>query len=79
VREAQQSDQLLQQVREHILEGRTKEFTIDGTWAIRFHVRIFVPQKSQVKEDILRKAHCTAYTVHPGETKMYRDQKKTYW
>jgi hypothetical protein len=32
-----------------------------------------------VKEDILREAHRTPYTVHPGETKMYQDLKKTYW
>jgi hypothetical protein len=36
-----------------------------------------VPQKSQVKEDILREAHRTSYTVHPGERKMYL--KKAYW
>jgi hypothetical protein len=45
VREAQQIDQFLQ-VRAHILEGRTREFTIDGTQAILFHGRPCVPQKS---------------------------------
>jgi hypothetical protein len=79
VREAQQSDRMLQQVRARILEGRIGEFTIDGTGAVRFHGRLCVPQKSQVKEDILREAHRTPYTVHPGETKMYQDLKKIYW
>jgi len=34
-----------------------------------------VPQKSDVKRDIMREAHQTPYTIHPGETKMYRDLK----
>ena len=38
-----------------------------------------MPQRSQVKEDILKKAHRTRYMVHPGENKMYQDLKKTYW
>jgi len=46
VREEQQSDRLLQRVRECILQGRTGEFTIDGTGAIRFHGRLCVPQNS---------------------------------
>jgi hypothetical protein len=29
--------------------------------------------------DILREAHKTPYTVHPGETKMYRDLKQNFW
>jgi hypothetical protein len=29
--------------------------------------------------DILREARKTPYTVHPGETKMYRDLKQNFW
>ena len=29
--------------------------------------------------DILREAHKMHYTVHPGETKMYRDLKQNLW
>ena len=38
-----------------------------------------MPQKSDVKMDILREAHRTPYTVHPGETKMYRNLKQNFW
>ena len=38
-----------------------------------------MPQKSQVKDDILKVAHRTLYTVHPCETKMYQDLKKSFW
>ena len=52
---------------------------MDASGAVRFRGRLCVPQRSQVKEDILKEAHCARYTVHPGENKMYQDPKKTYW
>ena len=49
----------------------------DGT--IFFRGRLCVPQKSEVKMDILREAHRTPYMVHPGETKMYQDMRQSFW
>ncbi|WVZ94709.1 hypothetical protein U9M48_040573 [Paspalum notatum var. saurae] len=66
-------------VKKRINEGRVGNFTLDAVGAIRFRGRLCVPQKAQVKEDILREAHRSHYTVHPGENKMYRDLKKNYW
>jgi hypothetical protein len=79
VLEAQQQDRLLQQAKKRIREGKTGDFTLDAMGAVRFHGRLCVPQNSQVKQDILREAHRTPYTVHPGENKMYQDLKKNYW
>jgi hypothetical protein len=79
VLQAQQHDRLLQQVKKRIREGKTGDFTLDSMGAVRFHGRLCVPQKAQVKEEILREAHRTPYSVHPGENKMYQDLKKIYW
>ncbi|WVZ59648.1 hypothetical protein U9M48_009762 [Paspalum notatum var. saurae] len=79
VLEAQQDDRLLQGVKRRITEGRVGNFTLDDSGAIRFRGCLCVPQKAQVKEDILREAHLSRYTVHPGENKMYQDLKKNYW
>jgi hypothetical protein len=49
----------------------------DGT--IFFRGCLCVPQKSEVKMDILREAHCTPYMVDPGETKMYQDMRQSFW
>ena len=38
--------------------------------------RLCVPQKATIKMEILREAHCSPHTVHPGETKMYQDLKQ---
>jgi hypothetical protein len=32
-----------------------------------------------VKELIVREAHDSAYSIHPGSTKMYHDLKSRYW
>jgi hypothetical protein len=46
---------------------------------IFFRGRLYVPQKSKVKMDILSEAHRTPYMVHPGETKMYQDMRQSFW
>jgi hypothetical protein len=79
VREAQLHDCLLQEVRKCIEAGRPQEFTMEEDGTIFFRGRLCVPLKSEVKMDILREAHRTAYMVHPGETKMYQDMRQSFW
>jgi hypothetical protein len=79
VRVAQQQDCLLQEARKRVNDGKPREFTIDENDLVRFRGRLCVPHKLEAKMDILREAHKTPYTVHPGETKMYRDLKQNFW
>jgi hypothetical protein len=78
VREAQLHDHLLQEVRKSIEAGRPQEFTMEEDGTIIFRGRLCVPQKSNMKMDILREAHSTPYMVHPGETKMYQDMRQSF-
>jgi len=48
----------------------------DGT--LRFGDRICVP-KGDVRQEVLSEAHNTAYSIHPGETKMYQNLKRRFW
>jgi hypothetical protein len=41
--------------------------------------RIYVPNVRELKDKILREAHESAYSIHPGGNKMYHDLKATYW
>jgi hypothetical protein len=41
--------------------------------------RICVPNVKELKDKILHEAHESAYSIHPGGNKMYRDLKATYW
>ena len=66
-------------MKKRISEGRVGDFTLDASGAIRFRGRLCIPQKAKVKDDNLREAHCSPYTVHSGENKMYQDLKKSYW
>jgi hypothetical protein len=38
-----------------------------------------VPEDKALREAILREAHESAYSIHPGSTKMYLDLKEKYW
>ena len=44
-----------------------------------FRNRICVPDIKEIKEKIMKEAHSSLYTTHPGSTKMYHDLKNTYW
>jgi hypothetical protein len=37
------------------------------------------PDIESLRETILKEAHGSDYSIHPGSTKMYRDLKLKYW
>jgi hypothetical protein len=38
-----------------------------------------VPNIKELKDKLLRKAHESDYSIHPGGNRMYDDLKTTYW
>jgi hypothetical protein len=44
-----------------------------------FKDRLCVPDIKSIWELILKEAHETAYSIHPGSEKMYQDLKKRFW
>jgi hypothetical protein len=44
-----------------------------------YNGRICVPSIREIKDKILREAHASTYSIHPGGEKMYHDLKATYW
>ena len=40
--------------------------------------RVYVPNTGELRREILEEAHCAAYAIHPGSTKMYQDLKDHY-
>ncbi|KAK1602586.1 hypothetical protein QYE76_037580 [Lolium multiflorum] len=57
-------------------EGRPSEFHRGESGSLWFQKRICVPDIAEIKEVILREAHQTPYSIHPGSTKMYMDLKE---
>lgn len=38
-----------------------------------------VPIDVELKRELMREAHETLYSIHPGSTKMYKDLKEQFW
>ncbi|KAL8147704.1 hypothetical protein AgCh_005141 [Apium graveolens] len=51
----------------------------DGKGILRFSSRIWIPNGAELKDEILRDAHNSRYSIHPGSTKMYRDLRENFW
>ena len=53
--------------------------TYDSDGILRLRRRIFVLSVENLRIEILEEAHCCAYAMHPGSTKMYKTLKEHYW
>ncbi|WVZ75436.1 hypothetical protein U9M48_023487 [Paspalum notatum var. saurae] len=42
-------------------------------------IKICVPNIKSIRDLILKEAHETAYSIHPGSEKMYQDLKQKFW
>ena len=66
----QKEDEFLAEEIRRIQEGRNSEFTLkpedESLW---YHSRICVPDIKEIKNLILKEAHETPYSIHPGSTK----------
>jgi hypothetical protein len=79
IRKGQIEDVKIQKIKDLIAEGRGPDFTEDEQGTIWFKNRICVPEIDSLHETILKEAHDSAYSIHPGSTKMYQDLKQKYW
>jgi hypothetical protein len=62
-----------------IRDNKTSDFSEDSQGTLWLAKRICVPNLKPIKELILIEAHDSAYSIHPGITKMYKDLKTRYW
>jgi hypothetical protein len=79
IREGQLEDVETREIRETMERGKAPDFTEDDQGTIWFKKRICVPDVGDLRKKILREAHDSAYSIHPGSTKMYQDLKQRYW
>ena len=50
----------------------------DDKGILHFSSRIWIPNITELKEEILRDAHRSRYSIHPGSTKIYNDLKEKF-
>ncbi|WVZ84540.1 hypothetical protein U9M48_031566 [Paspalum notatum var. saurae] len=79
IREHQKDDEKLQEIHELLKLGKAPHFREDEQGILWYKNRICVPNVDRIGKLILSKAHDTAYSIHPGSTKMYYDLKERFW
>jgi hypothetical protein len=79
IQKVQLEDAKLKEIRQLIKDNKTSAFSEDIRGALWLEKCICVPNLKHLQELILREAHDSAYSIHPGSTKMYKDLKTHYW
>ena len=60
-------------------KGKAPHFREDDQGTLWYKNWICVPDVKDLRKLILSEAHDTAYSIHPGSTKMYYDLKERFW
>jgi hypothetical protein len=78
IMDGQKDDEKINEIRLLILDGKVKDFWEDAEGIVWFKDRLCVPDVKSIQELILKEAHETTYSIHPGTEKMYQDIKKRF-
>jgi hypothetical protein len=79
IQKGQLEDEKIQEIKFNIKEEKSPSFLEDEEGVLWYKGRICVHNIKELKDKILREAHESAYSIHPGRNKMYHDLKATYW
>jgi hypothetical protein len=79
IREGQLEDVKLKEIRQLIQNNKTSDFSEDSQGTLWLGKQICVSNRKPIKESILKEAQDSAYSIHPGSTKMYKDLKTHHW
>ena len=78
--QAQRKGTKLEGMRTRIMVGdEVKGWSIHSNGGIYFFNKLCVPKEAQVKEEVMKEAHQSWFTIHLGETKMYNDLRCQCW
>ncbi|XP_070010996.1 uncharacterized protein [Nicotiana sylvestris] len=79
IKATQYEDERLCKYRDEALAGKSKDIIVESDDVLRMGDRLYVADVDGLRHAILKEAHNTKYTIHPGSTKMYNDLKQFYW
>ncbi|XP_073128520.1 uncharacterized protein [Henckelia pumila] len=79
IKAAQKTDPYIHHLKELTPAGQSGKFLVASDGCFRYTGRLVVTNLIDLKEDILRKAHCSRHSIHPGIRKMYHILKAHYW
>jgi hypothetical protein len=79
IQKGQLEDAKIQEIIEQTKEDKAPGFSVDDQGTLWYKKCICVPEIKEIRELILREAHDSTYSIHPGSIKMYHDLKSRYW
>ena len=79
IKTLQKNDMQLVRLTKEVKRGIKPNFVLSDDGILRFETRLCVPNDGDLRRELLEKAHCSKFAIHPGKTKMYRDLKQNYW
>jgi hypothetical protein len=79
IRRGQLEDAKIQEIKKQIKEDKALEFSVDEQGILWYKKHLCVPKVKKIRELILREAHDSTYSIHPGSSTMYHDLKSRYW
>jgi hypothetical protein len=78
IRKGQKDHEKVNKIWQLVRNGEGKDFREDAEGVVWFKDKLCVPDIKSIRELILKEAHETAYSIHPGSEKMYQDLKKRF-
>jgi hypothetical protein len=69
IRKGQKDDEKINEIWQLIIDGKGKDFREDAEGVVWFKDKLCVPDIKSIQELILKEAHETAYSIHPGSEK----------
>ncbi|KAI4385560.1 hypothetical protein MLD38_003573 [Melastoma candidum] len=79
IRAAQLQDLYLTEERSRLQDQANTELSVSDDDLLRYLGRICIPAQEDLRKLIMDEAHLSAYSIHPGVTKMYQNLRKQYW
>jgi hypothetical protein len=79
IQKGQIEDPKIQEIKEQIKEAKALGLSVDEQGTLWYKKHLCVPDVKEIRELILCETHDSAYSTHPGSTKMYHDLKSRYW
>ena len=70
IKSSQVDDAQIVKIIEEVQEGKRPGFNVSNDGVLRFGNRLCVPNDFALKKEIMKEAHRTPYSMHPGSTKM---------
>jgi hypothetical protein len=66
-------------VKSLMARGKATDYCLDEQGTLWLKDRICVPRSKEIRDSIMKEAHDSRYSIHPGCTKMCKDLKIRFW